>query len=167
MIFLVFVEPNHLLLIGQAEGLRDKVETLRAEFLAKLHRACEYVFVGQQLDIWVAVAQLFFARVDPLENFLVRQIWMHPSERCLSLASFTPVRLLPYEFLEKWSDMVCFLSANAESLASWLLLLSLLLILGRHFDFLLKVGVSLVSGSLHLGVSGVLILDNFYHGLLF
>ena len=45
VIFLVFVESNHLLLVGQSEGLRDKVETLRAELRTKLHRAREYVLV--------------------------------------------------------------------------------------------------------------------------
>ena len=91
---------------------------------------------------------------------------MHPSERCLSLVSFTPVGLLRDKFLQKRSDMVCFLSANAESLGSLLLLLRLLF-LRHHFNFLLNLGVSLVSCSLHHAACSILILDNLDHSVLF
>ena len=91
---------------------------------------------------------------------------MHPSERCLSLVSFTPVGLLRDKFLQKRSDMVCFLSANAESLGSLLLLLRLLF-LRHHFNFLLNLGVCLISCSLHHAARSILILDNLDHSVLF
>ena len=89
---LVGGEASRVLRIGQLERRRDEVETLRVQVHAEAHRLPEDVLVREQLYVRVAVAHLGGPRVEPLENFFVGQIRVHPAQR----GGITCSDLLPF-----------------------------------------------------------------------
>lgn len=76
---LVGLEALLIRLAWQLEGLRDEVEASRVTIDAEAHSACKDVFVGQALDVWETIGDFGRARVDPLEDFRVGHVPMHPS----------------------------------------------------------------------------------------
>ena len=61
MFLLVLKEAGLVLLVGKLESRRDEVEAIRIDLLAELHRLAKSVFMGQDFDVWVAIAH--FLRV--------------------------------------------------------------------------------------------------------
>ena len=169
MLRLVCVESSHLSLVWQSEGRWDKVKTLGIHLLTKLHVTCEYILVAENADIWIAIAHLFSAWIDPFKNFLLLNFWMHPSESHLSPATLSPVRLRLYQLLQQCCFMAGILSANTEVGALRTLFLLWWFLLWHDFDFflLLLQIFDLISCSVHHTGCLALIMDCFDHDLFF